>query len=663
MIFTQVTLAESKGYCDEAKNSTYRDIYCDIGWSGNEDKEKELYKIVMEKMAYGDLGYEFIQVILESGKCSDITTCITEKGIEFAKLPIDLQDLVIACDESFDLINSNNAWKKVKDKVKTAYNNAKVTEQTKTKLEYEFKASEKFWDGKVFEVERASFDLIVDLNLIDIVLFGSRATWVDDVFAFPNRDEDEGGNDNANNTGGTGNNQTDNQTSDEQPTTDTEDSVTGEQTDNEGITVECVSPDDPNADLGDTPGTPPNPNCGNGTLDVLFGEQCDDGNNISGDGCSQYCLLEENGGSLDGEAGICIDEEAVTFLSPSESGSTSGGVVIGTGDDTNGNTTSVCPPGTVPSKNISITGPALTGPSDGSGVAQSPNYPGPFIGGTLKQFPPSNRPRCPFGYSELTTMGAASNSTSSASGTASGSQTFGINVAGKQYDIPVCIPTELCASFDDIRSVVFGDDWKEDEERSKAAYAIEALFCVNLTTNNRPESPYAQDEGCIDCHIRAIVDSLSEALDTNVAPMKNTTAGFAISASGGPNLSLNLSTAVQQKLKLASRDTRSGIQKIEEYIDGVKAKEAKEPAMTSFESAQDKAQYALSKQKKDNEAMIEAMKSYRDTNNSINDQGMFTSIKPLLIQMLQSFQGMQANYDQLTRDGAAISLAGRNVCK
>ena len=34
----------------------------------------------------------------------------------------------------------------------------------------------------------------------------------------------------------------------------------------------------------------PTPTCGDGTLDA--GEQCDDGNNTSGDGCSSTCLIE-----------------------------------------------------------------------------------------------------------------------------------------------------------------------------------------------------------------------------------------------------------------------------------------------------------------------------------------------------------------------------------
>lgn len=32
--------------------------------------------------------------------------------------------------------------------------------------------------------------------------------------------------------------------------------------------------------------------CGNGIWEIKFNEQCDDGNQISGDGCSWNCKLE-----------------------------------------------------------------------------------------------------------------------------------------------------------------------------------------------------------------------------------------------------------------------------------------------------------------------------------------------------------------------------------
>ncbi len=32
--------------------------------------------------------------------------------------------------------------------------------------------------------------------------------------------------------------------------------------------------------------------CGDGTLDTEFGETCDDGNNVDGDGCDESCIIE-----------------------------------------------------------------------------------------------------------------------------------------------------------------------------------------------------------------------------------------------------------------------------------------------------------------------------------------------------------------------------------
>jgi cysteine-rich repeat protein len=68
--------------------------------------------------------------------------------------------------------------------------------------------------------------------------------------------------------------------------------------------------------------------CGNGVIDILMGEECDDGNNISGDGCSGFCRLEgkefcgdgivqswlgeecDDGNNIDGDGcgSQCIDE-------------------------------------------------------------------------------------------------------------------------------------------------------------------------------------------------------------------------------------------------------------------------------------------------------------------------------------------------------------------
>ena len=40
------------------------------------------------------------------------------------------------------------------------------------------------------------------------------------------------------------------------------------------------------------PGCKAVPRCGDGRVDSLYGEACDDGNTVSNDGCSATCLLE-----------------------------------------------------------------------------------------------------------------------------------------------------------------------------------------------------------------------------------------------------------------------------------------------------------------------------------------------------------------------------------
>lgn len=53
-----------------------------------------------------------------------------------------------------------------------------------------------------------------------------------------------------------------------------------------------------------------NEECGNGYLDIVIGEECDDGNRVSGDGCSSDCLSDESCGNgiLDVEAGEVCDD-------------------------------------------------------------------------------------------------------------------------------------------------------------------------------------------------------------------------------------------------------------------------------------------------------------------------------------------------------------------
>lgn len=64
------------------------------------------------------------------------------------------------------------------------------------------------------------------------------------------------------------------------------------------------------------------PYCGDSTLQTLFGEQCDDGNNVSGDFCSDICVIEpvaggggNSTGSSGGGGGGSASEQGDTTLS------------------------------------------------------------------------------------------------------------------------------------------------------------------------------------------------------------------------------------------------------------------------------------------------------------------------------------------------------------
>ncbi len=64
--------------------------------------------------------------------------------------------------------------------------------------------------------------------------------------------------------------------------------------------------------------------CGNGNIDNSFNEQCDDGNEVSGDGCSDTCVLEYDASTifdqLDSNNDQCISEDEFDASVPPEEG-------------------------------------------------------------------------------------------------------------------------------------------------------------------------------------------------------------------------------------------------------------------------------------------------------------------------------------------------------
>jgi len=361
-----------------------------------------------------------------------------------------------------------------------------------------------------------------------------------------------------------------------------------------------------------------------------------------------------------------MDPEAVTFKPKTKS----------TANISEVNNENKCPPGTVPESSLVI---GIVNGDKKDETVQSPNYPGPNIGGTYKEFKVGNpRPSCPAGFSNIAGIASGSYEGSSSekntyeaskkgSGTVSVSgDQFGLNIGGKQYDIPACIPTKLCASFEDIRKALFGEDYQKDEEKNMIASSIEALFCVELIKGNKPETPYGPNENCIDCHIHGMNKSLEKVLETNVTPLANTMTGFGISNKWGPNFSFNLSTMVKARVTQTPRVRQKAGALEGELFNEIKSKLADTGDKSSeTETYEEKAKRVNEENKRNYETMKEALENFELVNDNISDGSMLNSVKPLIDQWTESFKRIQAKYDELTRDegGALIQLKNKDQCE
>lgn len=576
----------------------YKGIYCGIRLYDNEEADEEIVETLSEQFGMDE---ELIEEILANTICETIKEYEED---EKAELPLSIQDACLPTGKNTAQVLGS--WNILND-IQNAYDKEKAIQMSSKSLKFKFKASEQYWDGQIGPGPDAPFDLIVDLNLIEIVLFGSKAQWMNDVFAFPVEEDGEEGPAEV--------------PADELlPEEDEEEEEEGfEDLGDPGVQVVeaeegelppgCVDPSDPDADAGK------NPLCGNGILDILMAEECDDGNKASGDGCNQFCQIEATGSNDQ-----CIDPEAVTFREPD-------------GDEE----VTQCPPGSVPSKAPSLIGQEAGPPQE---VSQSPEYPGPFLGGSLKQFPASNRPPC-----------------------GPGESTVDVTVAGETHTAtddgePICIPTEFCADPDIARTLLAAlppllipdGDWKslpDDDERKEWVDSIEALFCVNIIEANRPQAPYQLIEGCIDCHITAMVDALEKALETNVTPLQNTTSAFGISSKYGPAFSFNLDTATKSKPKFKYTGTaanaikRSNEATAESQADNTK----REPTIKTPESPLQEIARKAAEIEESRENILEDTRTFNLSNEAISDQEVGGRVIPLLIQMRDSFAVIQSRYE------------------
>ncbi len=571
---------------DAAKFNFYRNAYCNI----TRDSNDEIYKILAEQFAVEDPKYDadLIKFILEKVSTESIQAYLE---INYGD-PDAIDKLPAAYAFGIDNIAEQS---RLYLRVKNAYEREKVIHQSKESLKQQFKGRDMWANGSLLD---SPFDLIVDLNLIEIALFGSQAKWMDDVYSFGSPDGEAGSGDEEPSSAET--------TEDEegiQPDED-EDGELPPEIDQ----YECVSDEEPeDVEFGEIP-----LDCGNNKLDA--GEGCDDGNNMEGDGCSANCLLENLS---------CQDPEAITFTQFSLAGTLASGMEGGSADENEIPIT--CPPGTT----------AVKKPLEE--LPQSPNYPGPFVGGVLKNFPPSERPPCPAGWSP-----------------------FEIKVGGKTEgpEATRCIPAEFCASFEDARQFLFGEDYENDPVVSELAESIEAIICIEVKTVMRPESPYPLQEGCIDCHILGMVDVMEKMLEKNVAPLQNNMQAWGLSNRWGPSFTFDIVTSVKSLLKisppkkdkteleLAKLQTQQLLQDSTDQFDPAKD-QPKATAITDS-SAIDIIGGNVGRDIKDEEEFYRGLKNYRSVGEAeVSGRNTANDILPLLEQMRKSFERLQNRYVSL----------------
>lgn len=619
--------AHALDVCNPLKiKNHYMEIYCGIRLDGNEAVDKKIVEILSKQFS---MDKDVIKEILANTICETV-----QKDPNKLKVTDVVQAACSSLTQTSD--QALTSWTVFSD-IRNAYQKEKLIRQSEASLEFKFKNSEQYWDGEIGTVSGAPFDLIVDLNLIDIVLFGSQAQWMNDVFSFPTKEESAPEGLPKSDSGAP---KSDEQKPKLPSTPDKGDpGIKLNVGKTPALPPGCVLLESeprnrrPADNQGGSPGPAPSSFCGNGVVDVLLAEQCDDGNIFSGDGCDQNCKKEitEPGTAPDstsnGTDKQCIDPDSIVFKRPEDVG-------LGKKDSSDQNTgasgnasgQAECPPGSVAKPSTDFTGTE----SQSQEIPQSQEYPGPYIGGTMKQFPDSQRPECGPGQSAVE-----------------------ITVAGKKETMKNddgnvrCVPTALCKDFNDARDFLFGKGWQDDEEKSKVAMSIEALFCVNVTKANRPLSPYNMNDGCIDCHIMAMTDAVEKALQTNVSPLENTMSAFSISNKFGPKFSFNLIATIKSKLKFKPSATSQNAIKQAEKATKFEPNKCATDQSVQNQTTSPLGQLEQEANCKEGERLsaIENNRIFKTAGEAISDQELGGRINPLIIQMRDSFANIESKFE------------------
>ena len=600
---------QAKNYCDGLnKQNIYEEVYCKIQPDDNPLADEEVIKKISLQLGYDE---GLTALMIEKGQslsCDNIETYANENNLALSSLGEDVKRACVG-EDSESLKADLEAFSRMLNRLEEAYNKEQHLNMNKERLKQTFQASEIYWDGQISAA--IPFDVMVDLNLMDDMLFGSQAQWVNDSFGFSKM-----------------------QDKNDQPVLNplapvppgqeqAQQQVQNQEQEQQAAAQEnFIHPDCFNVGMQQESAL-----CGNGVVDGLFGEACDDGNKVEGDGCSNICQITP--GNLQ-----CKDPNAVTLQPFSE-------LPLGQ------NNTPLCPPEVLEE----INDLAEDGPDQVEALNQEPvPEPVPFTGGTLSPLPVSNTPSCPAGQ-EL------------------------VQVSAGTKQVSTCIPSGFCGDFNAIREALFGQNWQESENADIAA-AIETAVCVNFTTGNRPNTPYAMNEGCIDCHFRAMADSLQKALESNVTPLANTTSAFALSNPWGPSFSLDLNIGVKRVPKLKAKPSNNASEEEGEEDEEPSADEGSathsideadknnksgESSVSDDLSSTDLLNAQVNSLNERVDAISENLGVYQSTSNAISDVAFSNEVITQIGYLTGAFGEIQSNL--ITMANTAEALSTKKVCE
>ncbi len=275
-----------------------------------------------------------------------------------------------------------------------------------------------------------------------------------------------------------------------------------------------------------------------------------------------------------------------------------------------------------------------------SNVSQSPKYGGPLVGGVLKNFPASNRSKCPAGMTEIE-----------------------VNLLGKTES--TCVPNQLCSDPNLMRNFLYElskagaqnkklpknwQDLPEDNVLRRNLDMIETAVCIKVSKNMRPISPYPSKEDCIDCNVLAMNDTMTKLLSKSVAPSQNPLQAFGLSNRWGPRFTFDLN--VLTKIKTGAVKEKLTSKKAKENTDQLllQLKKKSESKVGNTVNTNQSGQNILDRITSINQQkkglLYDQLKIFQLSSTAAADQNA-DLINNALLDFKGSFDRIQTIYDQL----------------